>query len=266
MNKQLICEAFCEALDIRPVPVGFAVKTPYIDSDGDPLLLYFVRDELRNRWKIEDDGTRVPWLEACGVDISGKARGDAFSTLLNEYDAFFDQDTKTIYTAPLNDSELGAAAIKFSALLLRLQDMALLSPQIVRSTFRDDAIASIHASFAGVARVEEYASIGTGFIGHEADVVISAKDAPPLAVYLATSEERTLQALVIKMEAEKYRHVPATIVLLVERAKANPVKETTYSLAMSRLDAVLSYREATDDTMQRLRKLAQINGNSQALQ
>jgi hypothetical protein len=81
--KRLISEAFCGALSERQVPAGRAITTPYLNSDGDPLIIYFVRDE-RGRWRIEDDGTQVPLLEACGVDLGGKARGEAFNG--NRYD------------------------------------------------------------------------------------------------------------------------------------------------------------------------------------
>lgn len=257
MNKELICEAFCAALDIRAVPAGFAVKTPYGDADGEPILIYFVKDQ-RGRWRIEDDGTRVPWLEASGVDISGKARGEAFDALLEEYGANFDSDTRTIFTSPLSEEQLGPSAVQFSALLLRLQDLALLSPQIVRNTFKEDAIMAIHNSFDGLANVSESELVSKDFVGEEADIIIRNPDKTPVVIYLATSEERALHALVTKMETEKYRRIDSIIVLIVERSKQNPVRETTYSLAMSRLDAVLSFREAADDTMIRLKKLAQV--------
>jgi len=59
--KQLICNAFCASLDVRLVPAGYAVSTPYENADGDPLIVYFVRDG-RGRWRLEDDGTQVPLL------------------------------------------------------------------------------------------------------------------------------------------------------------------------------------------------------------
>jgi hypothetical protein len=263
--KELLCKAFCAALDVRSVPAGLAVRTPYENSDGDPLLLYFVRD-TRGRWRIEDDGTQVPLLEAFGVDIGGKARGEAFNALLDEYDVQFDTDARTISSAPLTEEELGAAAVKFVALLLRLQDLALLAPQVVRSTFREDAIAAIHSAFGSVARVEEDAPLSPDLVGQEADCVIRARGKPPLGIFLGTSEENALHALVAKMEAEKYRGIDGQVVLMVERAKANPVRETTYGLALARLDAVVSFRESKEDTMQRLTRMLGINAAPAGLQ
>ncbi len=169
--------------------------------------------------------------------IGGKARGEAFDALLEEYGANFDTDSRTIVSAPLLESELGECAVRFTGLLLRLKDLALMSPQIVRSTFKEDALAAIHSTFDEIAKVTESEPLSAELVGQEADVMIRASSQPPLAIYFATSEERALQALVTKMEAEKYRQIAGSVVLMVERAKANPVKEPTYSLALARLDA-----------------------------
>ena len=259
--KELICDAFCASLEVTKVPIGYAVSTPYENADGDKLLLYFIRDE-RNRWRIEDDGTQVPWLEAIGVDLSARGpRGEAFEALLDEYGALYNKDACTIFSGPLDDAEIGGAAVRFVALLLRLQDLALLAPQIIRNTFRADAIAAIHLEFDGAANVGEQERFSPELAGQEADVVIRAKSAPPLAIFIGTQEERALQALVLKMETEKYRQIDGSVVLLVERAKSNPIRESTLSLSMARLDAVVSFRESTRETMDKLRRLARVNGH-----
>lgn len=263
--KHLICDAFCDSLDVRAVPAGYAITTPYENADGDPILVYFVRDE-RGRWRLEDDGTQVPLLEASGVDLKGMPRGEAFKSLMEEYGAFYNPDACTIQSPPMPEDELGAGAVRFVALLLRLQDLALLHPQIVRSTFRADALAAIHQEFDGKADVEEQADFSPEISGHEADVIIRAGRASPLAVFLGTQEERALQALVLKMEAEKYRQIAGAVVLMVERAKANPIRETTLSLSMARLDAVVSFRESQKDTMERLRRIAYGNTLSASVQ
>ena len=263
--KHLICEAFCASLDVRNVPAGFAVSTPYANADGDPLLIYFVKDE-RSRWRLEDDGAQVPLLEANGVDLTSKMRGGAFDALLEEYGAKFDKDSRTIYSPPLAEVEIGVAAVRFVGLLLRLQDLALLSPAIVRSTFREDALAAIHVAFDGNAQVSEQADFSADLTGHPADVVIRGPSAAPVAIYFATSEERALQALVVKMEAERYRDIAVSIILMLERSKANPVKPPTLSLAMARLDAVVAFRESTQDTLERIGRAAKVDHISRRLQ
>ena len=101
--KEILCQAFCAALDIRPVPCGHAVQTPYVNGDGDPLLLYYVRGATGGKWRIEDDGMQVPYLEASGVDLRGQSRGEAMDYLLREYGAYFDPDARMIYTSFMSE-------------------------------------------------------------------------------------------------------------------------------------------------------------------
>jgi Domain of unknown function DUF1828 len=153
LMKDLLCQAFCSALKIRAAPCGWAVETPYCNGDGDPLLLYYVKDPTGQQWSIEDDGTQIPFLEANGVDQSGQARGEALEYLLTEYGVFFDREERSVHTTFMPESDLGTASIKFVALLLRLQDLALLSPHVVRSTFREDVISAIKEAFGKTATI-----------------------------------------------------------------------------------------------------------------
>lgn len=250
--KEILCQAFCAALDIRPVPCGHAVQTPYVNGDGDPLLLYYVRGATGGKWRIEDDGMQVPYLEASGVDLRGQSRGEAMDYLLREYGAYFDPDARMIYTSFMSEQNLGAASIKFVALLLRLQDLALLSPHVVRNTFREDVMAAIREVFGGTATIKEFAPVSDDLAAYHADCVISDRDVPPLAIYLGVSEERALQALVLKMELEKYRQRSNRVVLILEKSKENPLRKSTYALAQARLDDVLSFRGVKTDVMQAL--------------
>lgn len=262
MIKDLLCSELCAALEVRTVPAGYVLKTPYNNFDGDPLLIYCIKDGA-NRWRLEDDGAQVPLLEAVGVDLGGKSRGDAFQSLLRDHYAIFNSQDRTICTGALIEGQIGAAAVQFMGLLLRLQDLALMSPQIVRSTFREDALRAIHGAFDAVASVEEASSIDPEMAGQEADVVIRRAGSDPLGVYFATTEERALQAIVVKMETEKYRRVAGKVALLVETLKGAPVKGPTLGLALARLDAVLSFRDAQFDSMNKLSALAGTFGVAQ---
>lgn len=266
--KDILCQAFCKSLDVRSVPIGYAVRTPYENSDGDPLLVYFRREGATGRWRIEDDGTQIALLEAHGVDLGGKARGEAFRALLDEYGAFFNKDERTVHTPSLSEVELGDATVRFVGLLLRLQDLSLLSPQVVRNAWREDALSAIHSTFDHVADVKESIALSPDLVGQEADVIVRPRggSVPPLAIFLGTSEERALHALIAKMEAEKYRNIEGQFALVVERVKKNPVHDATYSLAMARLDAVLSFRESTRDALERLARMIGVEAQTETLQ
>lgn len=253
--KDLLCSAFCGALNVRQVPLGYAIKTPYDNGEGDHLLLYVVRNgKSAEEWRIEDDGTQVPTLEASGFRISG-TRAEVFNRLLADFGAIFDPETRVIHTDYVSRENVGAAGLRFMGLLLRLQELVILEPGNVRSTWRQDALAAIHQQFDEKITVMESAPVSADLPNYLADVVLSADNVPPLAVYLGTSDDKALQALVLKMETEAYRHLDVRVVLLLERAKENPLKESTYSLAQSRLDSVLAFRGAEMDAMAKIERV-----------
>ena len=255
--REMVCKAFCDAIEVRSVPAGYAIKAPYTGPDGDPIILYAV--PVGQSWRIEDDGTQVAYLEACGVDLDRHSRGDAFKHLLKEYGALYDPETQVLTSASINKEQIGDTAVAFTALLLRLQDIALLSTPHVRNAFREDAISAIHRRFDPIASVQTGAASDLDLQSQHADVVLRSSQNPPLAVFLGTTEERALHALVSKMEAESYKKVKFRVALLIERAKSNPVREGTYALAQSRLDGVLSFRGSENDAMDRLALLAGID-------
>ena len=134
--------------------------------------------------------------------------------------------------------------------MLRVQDLALLTVERVKQSWRDDAIRDLHARFDSVAKVEEGAVVSPRVSSIPADIVIRVSgDAPPVAVILGTSNAKGLMALVLKMELEKYQGQDYPVLLLVERAKDNPLAEGTYALAQSRLNGVHTYRGAEIDAM-----------------
>ena len=248
---QGICEAFCDAITHKQVPLGYAITTPFRLSDGDPIVFFVIKDGPSN-YHIEDDGTQVPLLEASGVDLSTGSRADLFRELLSEYGLSYDDNARALRTAELAESDVPTAALNFIAALLRVQDFMLSHPVIVRNTFREDAITAIHSEFDTKVSVTEDAVISDRVPGFKADVLFSSAGISPVAIFIGTSNERALIALVVKMETEKYQIQPCRVILLVERSKKNPIEEDAYSLAHARLDSVLAFRGVERDTMARI--------------
>lgn len=250
--KDILCRAFCEALDVRSVPSGYAVTTPYRFDDGDPIVVYAMTVSA-GVYRLEDSGVQMPTLLGSGVAISDGFRREAFDGMLNEYDLVFDPETMVVKSQPFAESEIGMAMLKMVAFLLRLQDFLLLTPERVKRTWQDDALKSIHLTFDPIGKVEEYSAALPEARSIPADAVVHFNNGgTPLAIFLATSDSKGLQALILKMELEKYQNKKCTVVLLLERAKQNPLREATYAMAQARLDDVLTYRGAEPETMSKL--------------
>lgn len=239
------------------MPLGWAVSTPFTQPDGDPVM-FFVVTVSPGVARLEDDGAQVAMLEAAGVPLGKKgARFDAFSEMLVQHRATYDDDAGMIRTEDMSDEHVPAAAIGFMALMLRIHDLVLLTTERVKRTWREDAMRDIHATFDGKATVEDNAPVSPKLSSFTADAVIRADGISPVAVFLATTDPKGLQALVLKMELEKYQDVKCTVVLMVERAKENALREATYALALNRLDAAFPYRGAEAEAMASIGKIVQ---------
>src|SRR3546814_20870840 len=80
-----------------------------------------------------------PQLMESGVDFDAETRAKALGTLLSEYDVAYDQEEATLHTYPVKEDAVPSAAMRFVALLLRIDDFLLMTQKRVASTFKEDA-------------------------------------------------------------------------------------------------------------------------------
>ena len=258
MIKDQLCRAFCGGLRVESVRAGWAITTPFKMPDGDAIRFYLMRGSDGKVW-LEDDGIQVGMLEAEGVPLERKgARRKAFDELLMAHGASYDDKTGLITTAPFAEDGAAEPALKFMALMLRIQDFALLNVERVRNAWHEDVLRDLHSAYDGKAKIEEGAPVSPKFRNWPADIVLTVPDADPTAIFMATSNSKGLQALVLKMELEKYQHIDCSVVLVVESPKKNELSEPTYALAQSRLDKVVSYVGSEDDAIRAVGKVAQV--------
>ena len=174
------------------VPVGLAVGTAFTRGDGDAIGFYVVKDVGNpERMCIEDEGETVPYLDACGADVTEEGpRGDAFAALLDEYGASYDADDSTIKTELMSEAELPDAAVRFVALLLRMQDFLLVTRERAEATFRNDVVSALQSRFLSRAAVETDYVFTEELKNYPSDVALVAEGVPPLAIFIGTSDVR----------------------------------------------------------------------------
>jgi hypothetical protein len=63
-------------------------------------------------------------LEAAGADLELESRAEAFRHLLVDYDAEYDEQRGELTTGLMVESDIPKAALRFVALLLRIQELA----------------------------------------------------------------------------------------------------------------------------------------------
>ena len=128
-----------------------------------------------------------------------------------------------------------SAAFKFVALLLRLQDLILLTPERAASTFREDATKAIHESLGSRVNIRENEPIAPG-IEFPADLILQYPGREPVAVFLAMSEQRVLEAVVAQMAVTYEAHLSCSVIALLE--KDGSVTRKMRTRASNRLTAM----------------------------
>jgi len=247
--KDTLCKAFCDQLSVRDVRAGLAVSTGFTLTGGEPLGFYVVGPDQTGRYRLEDDGTTVPMIEAMGVDLETQTRVDALSALYAEYGAQYNPVTGELHTPPMTEEAVPQKALQFVALLLRLQDMILLTPERVASTFKEDAIQAVKRSLEGQATIYEDESPASG-IEFSADLLIEAADRKPVTVFLAQSEQRVLEAVVAQMAVTYEAADSCSVIALLE--KDSSVSRKTRRNASNRLTAMPIYDGDEREAVQRI--------------
>jgi hypothetical protein len=261
MIKEELCEAFCGELEVRTVPAGVAVRTGFYANDGDAIGFYVTRHPERDGYyRLEDSGLIIPALEAAGVNLDSGARAEAFSKLLKEYHAEFDDDSFELHSGYVSQDDVAGEAMRFIALLLRIRDLELLSQETVKSVWSDDAEAALKKHFAGKAPVEFHVPVSEQFPDFIVDAVIRPHTGDPVAVYFATSDSKVDEAVMLWME-KRWSKQSIKVAVLLEKEKPPQIGGRSLRRAMNRLDAIPTFRGDEFGAMTRIGDLVGTAGH-----
>ena len=230
MRLKAFCEAFCAGMALTEVPIGYAIRTPFKVSDGDALGMYLRRLEGQDGvYRIEDDGLTAAALEEAGIDLEDDARRAELIKLLSEYDCQYDEEQFIIYTDYVEEARLPPVFFKFCSLLLRIQDLALISAERVRKTFLADLKKLVEKNFGCATEISFSSPIDASLRDYVADIIIKSPDGTSLALFAGTSEVKALEALLLATKLREDRRRGIKSMLVVESAKPKQIKERTFS-------------------------------------
>jgi len=253
--KEALCQAFCGDLKLAEVPAGYAVTTTFRRDDGDSVGFYLVRDQRRpDAFRIEDDGTTIPFLEASGVEFATETRSEAFAALLESHGVEFDEDEMLLHTASFNERDVPKAAMRFLSFMLRINDFLLLTKDKVVSTFKEDAAARILERLAGQAVVEQDRPVSAALSDTIPDMVIRANGRVPVALFFGTSAQRVNDAVFLQMQALYEVREPLQVIALLERE--NVIGHDLRRRAANRLAALPIYRGDETTAINRIQREA----------
>jgi hypothetical protein len=247
--KRHLCNTFCAAINVQPVRDGLAVSSAFKDSSGDPISFYLTTTP--DGFQIEDDGDYLSHLIAKGIPIDQGQREQLLDSILSQASAYWDRETFEIKSGTFPAGELYQRAVDFLSSLIRIRDLELLTREVVRSTFREDAIAALEARFGKVARVEQDAPISKEFAEFPADLVIRPKapDTQPGAIYLVNNNDKLSEALLLQTEAQVKKRLDFAVVALIEDAEMKLISRKRFQRAQNRSLPMPIFRGDEDAAM-----------------
>lgn len=206
-----ICEAFCEGLSVREIPLGYAIKTPFTWLRGEPLVVFGEKSDGLVR--IRDAGDTLAMLEDVAGDLTSETKLDAMRQLASEHGVFFDEEKALFLSEWTEEANLGNSAIRFMAFLNRIQDLSFLSREKVSSAFREELTAAIRERFEGQFHVGVREALSKDHKEYTADIIIKSAQMQA-AIYAATSEVNALEAL-LAGQVLAGNHEPKTVPIIV---------------------------------------------------
>ena len=250
--KDELCKAFCDELEITQVPAGIAVRTTFVDSEGDHIGFYVVGPDENGLYRIEDDGSVVPFLEASGADLDSPTRAAVFESLLNTYQAMYDRSSFEIKSEPVSLGDVPFAALRFVNLLIRVQDLLFVAAERAASTFREDALREMRAVIGERAEIKQDEIVAPELSEYPADIVLRVAQRPPVAVFLCNSDVKVLEALLLHMASQFEKHIACSVVALIESDRA--ISRKHRQRASNHLNAVPEFRGDETQAIKRIEK------------
>jgi hypothetical protein len=249
--KDQICRAFCSDLSVREIDSGFAISTPYDDVYGDPIGFYALAKE-GDEYTLIDNGSTMAFIEAAGATVGSGTRHEVFNSLLAEYGANYNEDRGELSIPSVLLTDVPKASLRFMALLLRLKDLLLLTRERVESTFREDVITALREKLRDAAVISEDEAVSERLLDVIPDLVLRAPNRDPVALFIATSDQKVSEAIYLQMAAQHEAKTPLIVVAMLEHEGS--VKGPLRQRADNRLDAVPRYRKDEHQAIDRVVK------------
>lgn len=234
MIEAALCDAFCSEVRVTPIPVGFAVRAPHIRRSGDFVSFYLRRHpELDDHFRVEDDGCTVADLEAAGLDLDKESRFEAFVDLLAQHDARYSEKEVLISTDYMPLHQATKAAVSFSYLSARLEDLLLLVESRVQRSFKEDLAELIDQQFGQECQISRNAPIDREHADYIVDFVIRAPTGQVLAVFAGSSELKALESLLFWEQVKSGDYASLRSMIVLEETKPKAIKDRTLSRVMN---------------------------------
>lgn len=256
--KKTLCKTFCGGISVQPVPTGYAVSSAFEDSLGDPISFYLTHAD-EDHYIIEDDGGYLAHLISKDIAIDQGTRGQLLDAILSAGNAYWDRDTYEIRTESFSKEDVARRSIEFLSSMIRVRDLELLTREVVRSTFREDATQALLTTLGGVANIIEDEPVSGKFRDFPADLIIEPRSefkgrARTGALYFVNSNDKLNEALLLQMEQRQLDQHDFEVIALVEDPEMRTIKRKNFQRAQNRELAMPIFREDEQGAMNYIRR------------
>ncbi|HTV70973.1 MAG TPA: DUF1828 domain-containing protein [Rhizobiaceae bacterium] len=239
---------------------GLAIGTPYTNFvTGDSIGIYAL-GPMAGTYRLVDNALTISFLEAEGVSFEAASRREALSQILDQHGAQYDEDMGEVFKDGITEEDLPSAVLEFSALLLRLNDLLLMTIERVKNAFEDDVRVALRAEMdKRLIKYVEGQPASPKLTDITPDMVFYPLKRDPVALFIVTNESKLWQAMLLRMIADKEGE-PLSLVAIIE--SDNSVSQKVRLQADNKLDAVPRYKGGPEDSIQRITRV--IVGNEAA--
>lgn len=249
--RKALCHAFCHTATVSAVPMGYAISSVFQDSSGDAITFYLVQEE--EGYRLEDDGSYLSHLIAKDIPIDQGQRGQMLDAILAQSDAYWDKETFEIRSNIISKELISSRIVDFLSALIRVRDLELLTREMVRSTFREDATRAILSKFSTVANIEEDAPVSKALSEFPADVVIRPCTTDHIrrtgAVYFVNTNDKLNEALLHQLELQTQGFNDVAVIALLETAEMRHISPRKFQRAQNRSLPMPIFRGDEDRAM-----------------
>ncbi len=262
MNVERVCKEFCSGLRATEVPMGLAIATPFKGEDGDALSIYMRKQNgIEARVRFEEDGQLLARLAEEGFTTDTQTRSSAFNSLLKKHNAFFDEDEWLIHSEYVEEEQAPAAFLRFLELMVRIDDLKLLSKTTVARAFKDDLKEFLDSNFSQKFEIQEEERAISGADNYVSDFVMKTLTGRTLAIYAVSSEVKALEALLLWQEAIRLNVEDLTILAVLESAKPQGLRQNTMSRLMNSDINLAAYDNAQSDLVKKMERQLEVSSN-----
>lgn len=252
--SKTLCAAFCGAINVRPVPSGYAVSSAFSDSSGDKITFYL--SETADGYQIEDDGDYLAHLIARDIPIGEGTRGQLLDALLEQGKAYWDRETFEIKSGSFPAKDLPNRTIEFLSSLIRVRDLELVTREVVKSTFREDVVSALLHRFGSNISIKDHGVVANDFAEFPADIVLQPASmvdgARPGAIYLISSNDKLNEALLAFQEKQMQGREDFSILALIEEPDMKVISRKRFQRAQNRSLPMPIFRGDEEAAMTRI--------------